>query len=183
MSRATIEATLRRLRTSDHLEPPMNQHRLRSTLPRFRSPHARLASPFGTDRFGMVAEWFARAFGTPYFLVGQTTIVLAWIAWNVANPGHFDPYPFILLNLAFSLQAAYAAPLILLAETREADRDHARAEADATHRQSLADTTLQLLEQNTELTRQVAELTRTIHDLTEQIHRRVVTAGGGGATR
>jgi uncharacterized membrane protein len=143
---------------------------------RFRPPHARLTSPFGADRFGVAAEWFARGFGTPYFLIGQTVVVVGWIIWNAANGTSFDPYPFILLNLAFSFQAAYAAPLILLAETREADRDHARAQSDAEHREAIAGTTLQLLEQNTELTRQVAALTETIKQLTEEIHRRVVTA-------
>ena len=63
--------------------------------------------------------------------------VAVWIAVNVAGLTQFDVYPFILLNLAFSLQAAYAAPLILLAQTRQADRDKAHAEADALHREDL----------------------------------------------
>jgi len=143
---------------------------------RFHPPHPRLTSPFGADRFGVSAEWFARAFGTPYFLIGQTFLVVGWIIWNAAAGTSFDPYPFILLNLAFSFQAAYAAPLILLAETREADRDHARSQSDAAHREAIAASTLQLLEQNTQLTRQVAALTETIHQLTEEIHRRIVNA-------
>src|SRR4030095_12713250 len=69
-----------------------------------------LAPVFGTDAFGMKAEAFARFFGTPTFLLGQTIAVAAWIAVNVAGLMQFDVYPFILLNLAFSLQAAYAAP-------------------------------------------------------------------------
>jgi len=64
--------------------------------------------------------------------------VLAWIALNVAGVMQFDLYPFILLNLAFSTQAAYAAPLILLAQTRQADRDKAHTEADIEHREALA---------------------------------------------
>jgi len=89
----------------------------------------------------------------------------------------FDLYPFILLNLAFSLQAAYAAPLILLAQTRQADRDKALAEADAKHREALAEDAItrqtlaetgiqlirQLIDENTDLTRQVDTLTREIH--------------------
>ncbi len=71
----------------------------------------------------MRAESFARFFGTPTFLIAQTIIVAVWIWVNVAGWTQFDIYPFILLNLAFSLQAAYAAPLILLAQTRQADRD------------------------------------------------------------
>jgi uncharacterized membrane protein len=90
---------------------------------------------------------------------------------------HFDPYPFILLNLAFSTQAAYAAPLILLAQTRQAERDKATADADAKHREALARRALEhqqtaesgisllegLIEQNTKLTEEVNRLTREIH--------------------
>src|SRR5207302_85773 len=83
---------------------------------------------FGSGSFGAKAEAFARFFGTPTFLIGQTLIVGTWIVLNAAKIVHFDLYPFILLNLAFSLQAAYAAPLILLAQTRQADRDKAPAQ-------------------------------------------------------
>src|SRR6201991_85982 len=90
---------------------------------RFHLPHRHLSSVFGNDWFALKAEAFARFFGTPIFLVVQSVIVLLWILLNVLGVTHFDIYPFILLNLAFSLQAAYAAPLILLAQTRQADRD------------------------------------------------------------
>src|SRR5262249_43493993 len=86
---------------------------------RFPLPHAHLASVFGDDWFAVKAEGFARFFGTPTFLVIQTIIVAVWMAVNILGLTHFDIYPFILLNLAFSLQAAYAAPLILLAQTRQ----------------------------------------------------------------
>ena len=98
-----------------------------------------LSSPRGTpggpvydpDAFGNLAERLARFFGTPRYIVGQTIIVLLWIAFNVvAVTLRFDPYPFILLNLAFSTQAAYAAPLILLAQNRQADRDREETERD-----------------------------------------------------
>jgi uncharacterized membrane protein len=79
---------------------------------------------FGQDVFGRSAERAARFFGTPAYIVGQTVVVAAWITLNsLALSWAWDPMPFILLNLAFSLQAAYAAPLILLAETRQANRD------------------------------------------------------------
>jgi len=79
---------------------------------------------FGEDAFGRGAEKIARFFGTPKYIFGQTIVVIFWIALNaVAVSFQWDPYPFILLNLAFSTQAAYAAPLILLAQTRQADRD------------------------------------------------------------
>ena len=145
------------------------------------SPHSALQhvhGAFGTDLFGRRAEAFARFFGTPRFLIGQSVLVAAWIGVNVAAATlRWDPYPFILLNLTFSLQAAYAAPLILLAQTRQADRDKEMSEADASHRQALAAAALErqeiaitqtsgmreLLEANTRLTEQVERLTREIH--------------------
>ena len=157
---------------------------------RFHMPHAHLASVFGDDWFAVKAEGFARFFGTPAFLVIQTIIVVVWMAVNVVGLTHFDIYPFILLNLAFSLQAAYAAPLILLAQTRQADRDKAHAEADAEHREDLARASserqilaekqsaelMNLLEQNTRLTQLTQELTQRIKDLTDEIHSRLTVA-------
>lgn len=87
---------------------------------------------------GARAEAFARFFGTPTFLIAQTAIVAVWVVANSTGVTHFDLYPFILLNLAFSTQVAYAAPLILLAQTRQADRDKAHADADAQHGEALA---------------------------------------------
>src|SRR6267143_1270529 len=155
---------------------------------RFHEPHVHLASVFGDTWFGAKAEAFARFFGTPTFLVGQTVIVAIWIAVNVIGWTRFDVYPFILLNLAFSLQAAYAAPLILLAQTRQADRDKAHSDADAQHREALAAAAeerqvlaahqaaqiLQLLGQNTELTRLTQELSVIIKTLTDEIHSKIV---------
>ena len=92
-------------------------------------------SPFGGDRFGRAAESAARFFGTPQYIVGQSAIVVAWIILNsVAILRHWDPYPFILLNLVFSTQAAYAAPLILLAQTRQAQRDKSALDHAEAHR-------------------------------------------------
>ena len=145
---------------------------------RYHRPHHHLHSAFGSDKFGRKAEAFARWFGTPAFLIGQTLIVAIWVALNVmGGGGGWDPYPFILLNLAFSLQAAYAAPLILLAQTRQADRERMLSEADAQHRESLALASLErneiavkqgeklqeLLLSNTRLTEQVEQLTREMH--------------------
>ena len=159
---------------------------------RFLQPHVSLASPFGADGFGRRAEAFARFFGTPRFLISQTVVVGVWIALNATGIVRFDIYPFILLNLAFSLQAAYAAPLILLAQTRQADRDKALAEADARHREALAQASLErqqiaqtqadhlrgLLESNTALTEQNARLTAQVELLTREIHG-TVCAGPG----
>src|SRR5207245_2932490 len=84
---------------------------------------------FGDDAFGRFAEKTARLFGTPQYIVGQTVVVALWIVFNsVALFHHFDPVPYIMLNLIFSTQAAYAAPLILLAQTRQADRDKLHGE-------------------------------------------------------
>ena len=144
---------------------------------RFLDECEHVAAPFGPGAFGEKAEAFARFFGTPRFLIAQTLLVGAWITINAAHLVSFDIYPFILLNLAFSLQAAYAAPLILLAQTRQADRDKAHAEADAQHREAVAAAGLQrqqiaeqslellqnLLAENTQLTKQVEALTRQIH--------------------
>jgi len=155
---------------------------------RFHLPHFHLGSVFGDDWFSLKAEVFARFFGTPVFLVTQTVVVAIWIGLNVAGYTKFDVYPFILLNLAFSLQAAYAAPLILLAQTRQADRDKAHADADAQHREALAraseqrqtlaaEQTAQLLElvhQNTQLTELVKELSQRIETLTLDLHDKVV---------
>jgi uncharacterized membrane protein len=83
------------------------------------------------DAVGRFAEGIARFLGTGRFLAVQTILVIAWITLNVfAVRLRWDPYPFILLNLAFSTQAAYAAPLILLAQNRQADRDRVQAEED-----------------------------------------------------
>jgi uncharacterized membrane protein len=86
---------------------------------------------YDPDEFGRLAERLARFFGTPRYLIGQSVLVIIWIIVNVGVAIlRFDPYPFILLNLAFSTQAAYAAPLILLAQNRQADRDKEEVERD-----------------------------------------------------
>jgi uncharacterized membrane protein len=155
--------------------------------------------PFGGDSFGVLAERFARFFGTPKFILGQTAIVALWIALNalaLSQTIAWDKYPFIALNLLFSLQAAYAAPLILLAQTRQADRDKLRDSAFQAHREgeakhlaeyetrqthvlaqdkALAEQHTLMLEQNTELTRQVAALTRELHTV-------ICTQGSGAGT-
>ena len=135
-------------------------------------------APFGSDPFGQQAERLARFFGTPRYLLGQTIVVIIWIAINAAAVAlRWDPYPFILLNLAFSTQAAYAAPLILLAQTRQADRDKALETAAAKHRDQLSEAEQDLLEQNTRLTEETTRLARQIDELTKAIHARVVEDG------
>ncbi|HEY0888028.1 MAG TPA: DUF1003 domain-containing protein [Nocardioides sp.] len=87
---------------------------------------------FERDAFGRFAEKFARYMGTARFLIWMTGVVLAWVAWNSLAPAdlRFDKFPFIFLTLALSLQASYAAPLILLAQNRQEDRDRVIATQD-----------------------------------------------------
>jgi uncharacterized membrane protein len=129
-----------------------------------------LHGAFGNDRFGVIAERFARSFGTPQFIIGQTVIVAIWIVLNVALIAlRWDPYPFILLNLAFSTQAAYAAPLILLAQTRQAERDRVGAVAFEAHRDALADRQLAYEQSISGLVEQQAALTRQIDALDDHL--------------
>src|SRR5580693_241278 len=127
---------------------------------RYHRKHAELHGTFGNDKFGIAAERVAKFLGTPKFIIIQTCIVLLWVAGNAyflarVLHGHpFDPYPFILLNLAFSTQSAYAAPMILLAQTRQSDRDKASEEASAAHRQEESDRQVALLTENTNITNQ-----------------------------
>jgi uncharacterized membrane protein len=141
-----------------------------------------LARPSGTpggpsydpDAFARMAERMARFLGTGRYLAFQTILVFVWIVLNVTAASlRWDPYPFILLNLLFSTQAAYAAPLILLAQTRQTERDKASAEADAHHREDVATRQRQLIEENTGLTRDVKRNT----DLLEELHRHVTAIG------
>ncbi len=109
-------------------------------MARRRDPAQRLATPasadprriapsFSPDMFGRFAEGVARYLGTAKFLVIQTIVIILWIIWNeVFSP--FDNYPYILLTLALSMQASYAAPLILLAQNRQEDRDREALERD-----------------------------------------------------
>jgi len=91
-----------------------------------------LRPSYDAERFGEIAEKFARFIGTARFLVYMTVIVLVWVAWNLVMPTslRFDEYPFIFLTLMLSLQASYAAPLILLAQNRQADRDRVQFQED-----------------------------------------------------
>jgi uncharacterized membrane protein len=139
--------------------------------------HPGLHTPFGSDSFGRKAEAFARFFGTARFLIGQTLVVAAWIVLNATDVVHFDVYPFILLNLAFSTQAAYAAPLILLAQTRQADRDKVQLEVSQKHQEGVAQSLARreqavetqnerlraLLEENTRLTAEVQQMVAEVH--------------------
>jgi uncharacterized membrane protein len=108
--------------------PRRNGERDELSVPRGAVP---MGGRFDADAFGRMSEGLARFLGTGRYLLGQTVLVIGWVILNVvAGVQHWDPYPFILLNLAFSTQAAYAAPLILLAQNRQDDRDRANIERD-----------------------------------------------------
>lgn len=106
-------------RRVERLDQPRDTRRL-------RRPH------FEDDTFGRFAERFARFMGTAKFLIYMTLFVFVWMLWNVFAPDavRFDEFPFIFLTLMLSLQASYAAPLILLAQNRQEDRDRVLAESD-----------------------------------------------------
>jgi uncharacterized membrane protein len=142
-------------------------------------------SAFGEDAFGKRAEAAARFFGTPQYILGQTVIVILWIAVNAVAVGlRWDPYPFSLLTRAFSTQAAYAAPLILLAQTRQVERDKEASDKLEKHREEVTTAMRQretdlkretdelkaLLQSNTDLTQQDKELTEKVEALTREIH-------------
>ena len=110
----------------------MAEPRVRLDTPKEQRRTLLRAPSYDADAFGLFAEQFARFMGTARFLLYMTAFVAIWIGWNVFTPEsvHFDDYPFIFLTLMLSLQASYAAPLILLAQNRQEARDKVIAERD-----------------------------------------------------
>ena len=147
--------------------------------------HARTLSSFlrlNPDAVGRFAEGIARFLGTGRFLAVQTIIVVVWITLNVAAVRlRWDPYPFILLNLAFSTQAAYAAPLILLAQNRQADRDRVQAEEDRARAASVRADTEYLARELASLRVSVGELAT--RDFIRDQLSRLTPADGDGEER
>ncbi|MGB3764537.1 MAG: DUF1003 domain-containing protein [Ornithinimicrobium sp.] len=138
-----------RSRSSDRLDQPLSKERRRLWRP-----------SMDPDTFGRFAEGFARFMGTARFLAYMSLFVLIWLLWNTLAPSgaRFDPYAFIFLTLMLSLQASYAAPLILLAQNRQADRDKVTIEQDRTRdERALAETEF--------LTREVASLRIAMRDV------------------
>ncbi|MZF84967.1 DUF1003 domain-containing protein [Streptomyces sp. SID5643] len=123
--------------------------RLDQPLPRRR----RFLPEYDPEAFGRLSERIARFLGTGRFIVWMTVVIILWVVWNSLAPRHlrFDEYPFIFLTLMLSLQASYAAPLILLAQNRQDDRDRVNLEQDRKQNErSIADTEY--------LTREIAAL-------------------------
>ncbi|MBX7547598.1 DUF1003 domain-containing protein [Streptomyces sp. NPDC004232] len=118
-----------------------------------RPPRRRYLPEWDAEAFGVMSEKIARFLGTGRFIVWMTVVIILWVLWNVTVPMalRFDQYPFIFLTLALSLQASYAAPLILLAQNRQDDRDRVNLEQDRKQNErSIADTEY--------LTREIATL-------------------------
>ncbi|RCG19505.1 DUF1003 domain-containing protein [Streptomyces diacarni] len=118
-----------------------------------RAPRRALLPSYDPEMFGRFSERIARFLGTGRFLLWMTIVIVVWIGWNILAPQgwKFDEYPFIFLTLALSLQASYAAPLILLAQNRQDDRDRVNLEQDRSRNErSIADTEF--------LTREIAAL-------------------------
>lgn len=139
--------------------------------PRGRGGMLQRAPQPSRDRFGRFSESFARAMGTSGFLLGMTIFVLMWLSWNIWAPPQlqFDPAAtnFTLLTLILSLQASYAAPLILLAQNRQDDRDRVQIEQDRQRAErNLADTEY--------LAREVVALRMAVNDFSEEIVTREV---------
>ncbi|MFE7467622.1 DUF1003 domain-containing protein [Streptomyces sp. NPDC057499] len=118
-----------------------------------KPPRRRLVPDYDPEAFGRLSERIARFLGTGRFIVWMTLVIIVWVAWNIFAPSplRFDQYPFIFLTLMLSLQASYAAPLILLAQNRQDDRDRVTHEQDRKQNErSIADTEY--------LTREIAAL-------------------------
>ncbi|GLW44648.1 membrane protein [Streptomyces sp. NBRC 14336] len=127
--------------------------RPRVRLDQPRAPRRRFLPEWDPEAFGRLSERIARFLGTGRFIVWMTVVIIVWVLWNVFAPKDlkFDEYPFIFLTLMLSLQASYAAPLILLAQNRQDDRDRVNLEQDRKQNErSIADTEY--------LTREIAAL-------------------------
>jgi uncharacterized membrane protein len=138
-----------------------------------RESRRTLKPSYDPEIFGRWSERFARFLGTSRFLVYMTTFVLFWVFWNSLAPDdlRFDNYPFIFLTLILSLQASYAAPLILLAQNRQTDRDRVQNKEDRErNEQNLADTEY--------LTRELATLRTAIGEVTtkDYLHKEIADA-------
>ncbi|QNP70379.1 DUF1003 domain-containing protein [Streptomyces roseirectus] len=132
---------------------PEAKNRVRVRLDQPKSPRRRLVPEWDPEAFGRLSERIARFLGTGRFIVWMTVVIVAWVLWNIFAPAglRFDNYPFIFLTLMLSLQASYAAPLILLAQNRQDDRDRVNLEQDRKQNErSIADTEY--------LTREIAAL-------------------------
>jgi len=161
--------------TSDQQEPthkdPLRFHRAHQT-----------DGVFGDSFMERMSERVASGMGTVQFIVVSTLIILAWVfvnhavtflehAWKGLKDGKgFDPEPWILLNLIFSMVAFYTGALVIIAQKSQAKKDAAKEIADAKHREELAQIHSQMLQENTDLTKKVVDLTDQVERFAKEIH-------------
>lgn len=142
-----------------------------------RESRRALRPSYDPETFGRLSERFARFIGTAKFLVYMTIFVTAWVLWNIFGPQdlRFDEYPFIFLTLLLSLQASYAAPLILLAQNRQADRDRVTSQEDrARDERNLAVTEF--------MVREIAAMRKElVHEIKEILEERLAHGSNSGA--
>lgn len=142
-----------------------------------RESRRALRPSYDPETFGRLSERFARFIGTAKFLVYMTIFVTAWVLWNIFGPQdlRFDEYPFIFLTLLLSLQASYAAPLILLAQNRQADRDRVTSQEDrARDERNLAVTEF--------MVREIAAMRKElVHEIKEILDERLAHGSNSGA--
>jgi len=138
----------------------MNKKIRSSRLDQPRSRGLQFRNPYDSERFGLISERVARQIGSWRFIALMTIFVTAWVLWNTIGPMQyrFDPWPFLALTLMLSLQASYAAPLILLAQNRQADRDRVQIAQDRTQ-------AARLLADSEFLARELADLRIALSDI------------------
>lgn len=138
----------------------MNKKIRTSRLDQPRSRGLQFRNPYDSERFGLISERVARQIGSWRFIALMTIFVTAWVLWNTIGPMQyrFDPWPFLALTLMLSLQASYAAPLILLAQNRQADRDRVQIAQDRTQ-------AARLLADSEFLARELADLRIALSDI------------------
>ena len=138
----------------------MNKKIRSSRLDQPRSRGLQFRNPYDSERFGLISERVARQIGSWRFIALMTIFVTVWVLWNTIGPMQyrFDPWPFLALTLMLSLQASYAAPLILLAQNRQADRDRVQIAQDRTQ-------AARLLADSEFLARELADLRIALSDI------------------
>lgn len=153
---------------------------------RFHRPH-QTEGVFGDSFMERMSEKVASGMGTVQFIVISTLIIVAWVfvnhavtffehAWKgLMNGNGFDPEPWILLNLLFSMVAFYTGALVIIAQKSQSKKDAAKELADAKHREELAAVHSQMLQENTDLTKKVVDLTDQVEQFAKEIHAAVCT--------
>jgi uncharacterized membrane protein len=138
----------------------------KSRLSTPRESRRSIRPKYDPEKFGRISEAFARFIGTARFLVYMTVFVFFWVIWNAIGPEslRFDEYPFIFLTLLLSLQASYAAPLILLAQNRQADRDRVSLQEDRSRDERNLAVTEYLVRELAAMRKELIEEIKTLRD-------------------